>query len=272
MAYYFVAVAGLTVLTGQNGQISLGHGALMAVGAYATVEAPGRRRAGRWRSCCWPPRSSPRWPASLAGAAAARLRGPYLAGATLALAVGLPALATKLLGLPRRLERPDGRAADPAGVAGRDVPARALAGVDRLPGRARRLRRCWPTSCAAATGARSAPCATTRSPPQLAGLHVARTQVIGVRRQRGVRGAGRRAVRRRHAAGGARSLPAQPVGGAAHRVILGGTRQPGRRGLGRGRARARPHLGRRRQQGAVAVGQGPGQPARWPSTASCSSA
>ena len=37
MAYYFVAVAGLTVLTGQNGQISLGHGALMAVGAYATV-------------------------------------------------------------------------------------------------------------------------------------------------------------------------------------------------------------------------------------------
>ena len=38
MAYYFVAVAGLTVLTGQNGQISLGHGALMAVGAYATVK------------------------------------------------------------------------------------------------------------------------------------------------------------------------------------------------------------------------------------------
>ena len=38
MAYYFVAIAGLTVLTGQNGQISLGHGALMAVGAYATVK------------------------------------------------------------------------------------------------------------------------------------------------------------------------------------------------------------------------------------------
>ena len=41
MAYYFVAVAGLTVLTGQNGQISLGHGAVMAVGAYATVKAIG---------------------------------------------------------------------------------------------------------------------------------------------------------------------------------------------------------------------------------------
>src|SRR3954463_14610229 len=38
MAYYFVAVAGLTVLTGLNGQISLGHGALMAIGAYTTAK------------------------------------------------------------------------------------------------------------------------------------------------------------------------------------------------------------------------------------------
>jgi branched-chain amino acid transport system permease protein len=94
MAYYFVAIAGLTVLTGQNGQISLGHGALMAVGAYATVKI----------------QDAVSWPLAavllagalvaavagvLAGAAAARLRGPYLAGATLALAVGLPALATR---------------------------------------------------------------------------------------------------------------------------------------------------------------------------------
>ena len=42
MAYYFVALAGLTVLTGLSGQISLGHGALMAVGAYATVILVGR--------------------------------------------------------------------------------------------------------------------------------------------------------------------------------------------------------------------------------------
>ena len=34
VGYYVVAVAGLTVLTGLNGQISLGHGALMMVGAY----------------------------------------------------------------------------------------------------------------------------------------------------------------------------------------------------------------------------------------------
>src|SRR5690349_18054604 len=41
MAYYFVAVAGLTVLTGLNGQISLGHGALMAIGAYTMAKLQG---------------------------------------------------------------------------------------------------------------------------------------------------------------------------------------------------------------------------------------
>jgi branched-chain amino acid transport system permease protein len=97
MAYYFVAVAGLTVLTGQNGQISLGHGALMAVGAYATVKI---------QEAVTLPLAVVLLGASLvaavagaiAGAAAARLRGPYLAGATLALAVGLPALATRFSG------------------------------------------------------------------------------------------------------------------------------------------------------------------------------
>src|SRR5436190_23285172 len=94
VGYYFVAVAGLTVLPGLNGQISLGHGALMAIGAYTTVKL----------------QSGPGWPLALilvvavivtalagivAGAAAARLRGPYLAGATLALAVGLPSLADR---------------------------------------------------------------------------------------------------------------------------------------------------------------------------------
>jgi branched-chain amino acid transport system permease protein len=92
-AYYFCVLAGLTVLAGSSGQISLGHGALMAVGAY-TVAKLGN--AG-WSVL----------PALVAsavvtlligipvGAAASRLRGPYLAGATLAFAVGLPALADK---------------------------------------------------------------------------------------------------------------------------------------------------------------------------------
>jgi branched-chain amino acid transport system permease protein len=97
MAYYFVAIAGLTVLTGQNGQISLGHGALMAVGAYATVKV---QEAVSWPLAVVLLAASliTAVAGALAGAAAARLRGPYLAGATLALAVGLPALATKFSG------------------------------------------------------------------------------------------------------------------------------------------------------------------------------
>ncbi len=93
-AYYFAVLAGLTVLTGTSGQISLGHGALMAVGAYTLCLLVGNEH---WAIA----------PALLAavvvsavvgtavGAAATRVRGPYLAGATLAFAVGLPALADK---------------------------------------------------------------------------------------------------------------------------------------------------------------------------------
>jgi branched-chain amino acid transport system permease protein len=92
--YYFAVLAGLTVLAGQSGQISLGHGALMALGAYTVALLVGNEG--------WP-----LLPALLAatavtlvigipvGAAASRLRGPYLAGATLAFAVGLPALADR---------------------------------------------------------------------------------------------------------------------------------------------------------------------------------
>ena len=96
-AYYFVALAGLMVLTGLNGQISLGHGALMAVGAYTAALLIGREH--------WP--LVPVLVAATVvaglvgiavGAVAARLRGPYLAGATLALAVGLPSLADRYPG------------------------------------------------------------------------------------------------------------------------------------------------------------------------------
>jgi branched-chain amino acid transport system permease protein len=92
--YYFAVLAGLTVLTGLSGQISLGHGALMAVGAYTVALLVGNEH---WALV-------PALAAAVAvtaaagvlvGAAASRLRGPYLAGATLAFAVGLPALAEK---------------------------------------------------------------------------------------------------------------------------------------------------------------------------------
>jgi branched-chain amino acid transport system permease protein len=93
-AYYFAALAGLTILAGMSGKVSLGHGALMAVGAYTVALLVGKEQ----------------WPLAAAlaagalatlvvgipiGAAASRLQGPYLAGMTLALAVGLPALADK---------------------------------------------------------------------------------------------------------------------------------------------------------------------------------
>lgn len=93
ICYTAIAAAGLTVLSGLSGQISLGHGAFMAVGAYAAALLINGQQ----------------WPLALVlvvataiagvvglvvGAAAARLRGPYLAGATLALALGLPTLAS----------------------------------------------------------------------------------------------------------------------------------------------------------------------------------
>jgi branched-chain amino acid transport system permease protein len=96
LSYYVIACAGLTLLTGINGQISLGHGALMAIGAYTTalllpVGLPfvvailaGATVAGVV--------------GVIVGAAAAKLHGPYLAGATLALAVGLPGLAVAFSG------------------------------------------------------------------------------------------------------------------------------------------------------------------------------
>lgn len=94
MAYLGIAAGGLTVLTGLNGQISLGHGALMAFGAYTTALLLPDRDA-----------STPLVVVIVAavlvtlvvglvvGVAAARLHGPYLAGATLALAVAVPGIA-----------------------------------------------------------------------------------------------------------------------------------------------------------------------------------
>jgi branched-chain amino acid transport system permease protein len=92
VGYYVVAVAGLTVLTGLNGQISLGHGALMMVGAYTCallLERDNPLPLVVVLLLCVIVTAAV---GALVGAAAARLRGPYLAGATLAFAVGLPGL------------------------------------------------------------------------------------------------------------------------------------------------------------------------------------
>jgi branched-chain amino acid transport system permease protein len=92
VAYYAIAAAGLTVLTGLNGQISLGHGALMAVGAYVTALLL-RDGTLPFGIAMLAAAALTALVGAVVGAAAARLQGPYLAGATLALAVGVPGLA-----------------------------------------------------------------------------------------------------------------------------------------------------------------------------------
>jgi branched-chain amino acid transport system permease protein len=96
-AYYFVTLGGLVLLTGLSGQISLGHGALIAAGAYASALLIGNNH---WALV-------PAMLASVAvagavgallGVAAARLRGPYLAGATLAFALALPGITDRFSG------------------------------------------------------------------------------------------------------------------------------------------------------------------------------
>jgi len=93
MAYYVPVVAGLTVLTGLNGQISLGHGALMAVGAYVTALMLEAESPLPYLVILVASVIATALVGVVVGAAASRLHGPYLAGATLALAVGLPGLA-----------------------------------------------------------------------------------------------------------------------------------------------------------------------------------
>jgi len=93
-AYYFAAVLGLTLVVGYGGKISLGHGALMAVGAYAVALLVADEH--------WPLAGAIAAAAVVAafvglvlGAAASRLHGPYLAGATLTFAVALPQLGNR---------------------------------------------------------------------------------------------------------------------------------------------------------------------------------
>jgi branched-chain amino acid transport system permease protein len=92
IAIEVTAVAGLTVLTGLSGQISLGNGAFMAIGAYTT--------ALLMLHLNWPfivvlviAGAATAVAGAVVGVAAARLRGPYLAGATLLLGVALPSVA-----------------------------------------------------------------------------------------------------------------------------------------------------------------------------------
>ena len=111
VAMYFVAITGLNILTGYTGQISLGHGAFMAIGGYttailtadhgvseiATIPLAGLVAGGA---------------GLLFGIPALRLSGMYLALATFAVAVATPAVLKEYPGFT-------------GGVTGKPLPLRS---------------------------------------------------------------------------------------------------------------------------------------------------
>ncbi len=90
----FIAILGLDILTGSSGQISLGHGAFMAVGAYTTailVANHGIRDVWTIAAAAGVAGAL----GLLAGIPALRLQGLYLALATFGIAVALPSIIKK---------------------------------------------------------------------------------------------------------------------------------------------------------------------------------
>ncbi|MFK4834170.1 branched-chain amino acid ABC transporter permease [Microbacterium sp. ZW T2_14] len=105
IAATFCAVAGLTVLVGSSGQLSLGQAAMMAVGGYgyaltanvltdAGVDGLARFFLGMVGGLV-----ASGLLGLLLGLAAARLRGPYLAGLTLAITIAIAPLTTFFSGV-----------------------------------------------------------------------------------------------------------------------------------------------------------------------------
>ena len=159
---YAIALLGLNILTGYNGQISLGHGAFYAVGAYTTAVM-----IDQWNVPYG-------WtiPAAglvclvvgfLFGIPALRLEGLYLALATFALALAVPQIL-------KYFEHWTG------GSQGIVLSKpKAPWGLKLTPdqwlyflclGCARPAPSCWPpTCCAGGRGGPSWPSATIRSPP-----------------------------------------------------------------------------------------------------------
>src|SRR5438874_8414572 len=88
---YAIALLGLNILTGYNGQISLGHGAFYAVGAYCAAILMDQAGAPYWATI--PIAGAVCLLAGfLFGLPALRLEGLYLALATFALGVSMPQL------------------------------------------------------------------------------------------------------------------------------------------------------------------------------------
>ena len=98
IAMYAIVALGLNLLTGFNGQISLGHGAFIAVGAYTSAILMFDHGWPFWATI---PVGGLATGALgfLVGVPSLRLTGPYLAVATLALAMAMPQILYKYEGL-----------------------------------------------------------------------------------------------------------------------------------------------------------------------------
>jgi len=106
VATWVIVAVGLNILTGYNGQISLGHGAFVTIGAYtAAVLTDGTEHLSFIDASPWP-----FWTAIIMGGLVAagagfsvgvpslRLSGPYLAVASIALVLALPSVFEKYHG------------------------------------------------------------------------------------------------------------------------------------------------------------------------------
>jgi branched-chain amino acid transport system permease protein len=91
MVVYAVAILGLALLTGFNGQISLGHGAFFAIGAYTTAILMANWDVPYWATLV-PAAAVCGIVGFLLGFPALRLAGPYLALTTFSLSVVIPQL------------------------------------------------------------------------------------------------------------------------------------------------------------------------------------
>jgi branched-chain amino acid transport system permease protein len=98
MAIYTVVALGLNLLTGYSGQMSLGHGAFFAIGAYGTAIVANRLGLP-WPLCILVGGLVAGFAGYLLGWPSLRLSGPYLAIATLALAIAVPQALLKFEGL-----------------------------------------------------------------------------------------------------------------------------------------------------------------------------
>ena len=99
IAVFFIAILGLNILTGYTGQLSLGHGAFMAIGGYTTaILYRDHAKSLPWHSglSTVPAAAAAAFIVGvIVGIPALRLSGVYLALATFAVAIIVPQLANK---------------------------------------------------------------------------------------------------------------------------------------------------------------------------------